>query len=322
MDIIPDIWEFIICPYLTNKDCISLHLANILPEKVLHNKIIKNVLNKLKLLFKNHYQIVLKLLKENAISITGSFILECILDETYNGDIDLCLHENLKSECKQFLNSINYFNLKFVKKYPNTYPSIHIEFYKLLSEIIEFNYGHYWGKKVQFILLKSHNYQDYLDTFDLDVCKNLFHYNKEKGAFEFYIYNLRGIYEKNIDVCSNKSFTNRIIKYCERGFKILNSNYEIFENVIRYHGKNIWNFESFDENYISINCSNFDKCCSRLFKEYMNHKHVVHKDKCYNISFDKKNMKANYYFNFQIVEIDNRIYRVLDRDIHYLTNPF
>ena len=84
-----DVFKHVILNYMSNKDCISLYYADLITKDRLYNIINNSILNNLISLFKKDYPIVLRLLKENEISITGSFVLENILGEKYNGDIDL-----------------------------------------------------------------------------------------------------------------------------------------------------------------------------------------------------------------------------------------
>ena len=77
-------------------------------------------------------------------------------------------------------------------------------------------------KILQFIFLKGGGVDKYLDTFDMDICQNLFYY--EDNQFKLKIGNMMNIFNKEIKIKLVPSLEGRrLVKYInKRGFKVIN----------------------------------------------------------------------------------------------------
>ncbi len=86
---------------------------------------------------------------------------------------------------------------------------------------------HLSKKKIQIIVPNPEKYEtavEYINTFDLDVCKNYFDGTRfEVGTYEG-ILNSTAVYTPESDDLSNYDYilmSNRLRKYSDRGFKIM-----------------------------------------------------------------------------------------------------
>ena len=252
----------IISQYLDTKDLISLYYSDNISKEILYNTFIENILIKLKNIFKSNYIHVLNLLKNNEVSITGSFVLESILNDNYCGDVDFCCNINLIEKCKEFLTITDAYNTTISKDYPgmcdwkvkknmNNIEKVIKSYIIMISIIDGKNYRN--SKELQFILLNTENHYDYINTFDISVCKNLFYYSKENKKFELSIYDLEGIYNKTMKIDITRTKNGRIEKYLNRGFKIIGENYiEILLNI-QYYNYNIYKINLNETNLNEIN---------------------------------------------------------------------
>lgn len=204
----------------------------------------KAIENKLKILFEEDYTEVKKFMEDNNVVISGSYILETLLNEEYNTDIDFYLLTDF-GVCDP--NDV-YLTKNFPKiKLPNIQmqedKDKHIYQYMNGLNITYIYTYKYKGKLIQFICLnniirKTENVYDdiwnyIVYAFDFNVCKLMYYFNK--GHYFANIYDIKNIYNKLIILQNVNTFTvvGRLKKYISRGFKIYNdTNTDYFNRLL------------------------------------------------------------------------------------------
>jgi len=145
------------------------------------------------------YEKFIDFMKKCDISICGSFILQCIIDENYNKGIDLCVEFNPEL--------FNEFEL-----IQNRYPQYRTRYYTT-NRI----YGNNNDDSIRFIQSnKLPKLQFVKEMTDFDICKNLYDANGN-----LYIHDLIGIFDKKEKLsapCLNYYTDARKKKYLKRGF--------------------------------------------------------------------------------------------------------
>jgi hypothetical protein len=209
-------------------------------KKFIKSVIISNIHKRLKVVLNEHYDYMIRHIVLNKVIISGSFIIQCILDEYWeDSDIDLYSPHN-NSASYNFLDvfgeKINLYEHN--DAYANVLP-IHTIINNKLSN----------GQKLQHIYMKeSFNSNDILDdstkifkshmigNFDLDICKNMF--TIINGKQKLYIHNLNKIIMKK-EFATNfgqpDKAMKRIKKYNLRGFDFNCGNYTFSRGRINPH---------------------------------------------------------------------------------------
>ena len=311
-----DVFKYEIIKYIENKDIISLYYAGLITKKILYSIFINLIITKLG----SVHPSIVKLLMNNEIALTGSFILETILGEQWRGDIDFLCSNKLENICVKYIKDLNFDML--YKGNISGYKFKIIEFFIPLdkngniktAQFILLNDGGtpasnspiLYGNKcekytkilndtdidiedssdsgdvdtedvdtddVKYFKKLIHNH---IDTYDFNVVKNLFYYNK--GKFVLYIDDLESVYSKNLIIYKDRySSMSRYNKYFDRGFKI-NENkkniLEILSSLYAYNGCNVIDkSQLIDENYDNAECIN-NHCYTNFFTYKINHKHT------------------------------------------------
>ncbi len=195
--------------------------------------VIKNIIIKLKEFTNINYNDFVSYLEQNNMSISGSFVLQCILDEYWDGsDIDLYSDVN-KDTYDDSLFYDNNYNI-FDKSGDEGYDAGGIKGIHTFSNSNK-KYCH-----LQMIFLNDTDVFKYVKKcYDLIICKNV--YRIKNGKHSLYIDNLQNIMEKEIP-CNfmnlTASFPSRKIKYENRGF--------VYKNV------KLGNYILYNECYIPI----------------------------------------------------------------------
>jgi len=325
-----DTYKYELIKYISPKDNISLYFCDLISEDQLNNYLINRILSRLKEIFNQDYSKVINLLKNNEIGITGSFILENIIGEKYNGDIDFCCNLKYTNAVEDFLKDIiQKLEIDRQEGYPhelhpdtgeNIEPYIERVLtapYDYTDQSIKENDSDYISsrKKIQFIILKNKlKHHDYLERFDFDIVGNLFYY--DDGKPKLHIKSLSNIYKKELLLNQNANLlTYRIDKYQARGYKI-NSKTEgdmrILSLLLESIDKKVFEKDDFkkekDESgpmYIRIKCDK--KLCylKNYFKKEYRHVHI---------------MNISILIRRSSVEMRNRLsnypdYRMSDTDI-------
>jgi len=176
LNVIPnELWSDVISQYLTCKDLIAIYYYSYITYKELEIIFINKILAKLQFIFKENYKTLIQLIKNDEVCITGSFILQAILDKYYKSDIDFCCSKNFKNKCELFTDILGVTNKEHIHDYPGA--SIHgpSSKEKLINEVMTFYYlyqklepyiytsllgdqiikGNYQSKKIQFIFLNE-----------------------------------------------------------------------------------------------------------------------------------------------------------------------
>ena len=190
--------------------------------------VINNITNKLKELVNINYENLIKYMEKYNLSISGSFVLQCILNEYWtNSDIDF--YTNYKDiDISIILN--NKYN-ETVYNHNDEYPNF------LGIENIKNFYTQNKERYLQLIFLdENKNIFDFVkDNFDFSICKNI--YNITNGKHNLYITNIYDIFNKQLNcdlIGTSKKLQQRKEKYEMRGFKFNN----IIGNYI-YHAQEI-----------------------------------------------------------------------------------
>lgn len=198
--------------------------------------LINRIEHRLKCTFQDHYEEFRNILSENNLAISGSLIIQCILDEYWESDIDIVSIGNLTSgyggsridsEVSKFLCSIetkiNANNETY--NYLNSFDVSNIETYNVNGtdiQIIHYGYDkifprteHPQESKDEFIFMMWRNI---LDNYDFNVCKNIYYI--EGGISKVKIGSLDDIINKKIIIGKTNVYSRekRIRKYTSRGF--------------------------------------------------------------------------------------------------------
>ena len=272
MNIPTELWINVISQYLTYKEIILLYNSLYISKVILNKIFINRILSKLKSIFSKYYNILIDLIKNNELCITGSFILQVILDTYYNAsDIDFCCDKRYKGKCELFLNELDINNQKYIKDYPGLSINAQNLTESLINEVLTFHYLMKTNplkhtQKIQFIFLESETdiNMKYINTFDINVVKNLLYY--KDGEFNLYINNLNDILYNYMTVNLYHTSYDRIKKYMERNFTIIGDNKsEILQYLLKI------NTSSRVFKYIpDINDKNIDILSLSKIKKYTN----------------------------------------------------
>jgi len=183
-----------------------------------------------------------ELLQKDNASISGSCILQLLLDEQWNNtDIDIYIcGKNLKNQNNDmydFLKNTNLFEIKTVTSYDKVLPTetclitkLHnFTFKNKISHIIKFQIIKigFDEKNIKNIEYKYEEpdqkiHHNAIDHYDFNTCKNMIYF--DNNEFHFKIDNPDDVFNKftsNINI-KNKAYMNslfsRVIKYSNRGF--------------------------------------------------------------------------------------------------------
>lgn len=174
----------------------------------------------------------LEIMKKYKVSITGSFVLQAIVNKYYEYyDIDLCVLDDRNLELEKEIENLFKTDRKFsnvnsltVKKFNN---EIMLKYENIgISSVSTLDYRckSILCARIQIIYIDKTKYitlDDFIDTFDFDICKNYTYGEKVVIKNPEAIKGSTG----TINICENKYiFTDRniarIIKYYKRGFNI------------------------------------------------------------------------------------------------------
>ena len=149
----------------------------------------KNIKSKLQKIFDDKFLIFKKLLMESGSIISGSFLVQCILNVVWNNsDIDIYVsNDNYKMV-------IDFFEKNYKKIKSNN------EINYNDKEIISTEKFIVNNKSIEIIKLSSSNdkIHDYIiNKFDFSICKNEYYVDK-KGKNKLYVYDIDGIKNKKL----------------------------------------------------------------------------------------------------------------------------
>lgn len=194
--------------------------------------------DRLKELFGSDYHEIKKFMQDNNVIISGSYILQLLLNEEYNTDIDFYMLTDFDG-CDSGGNYLG-------ENFPTvSLPNIQMEeikdchIYQYLNGLdIYYLYTYkYKGKLLQFICLNEKNirrtnnvYNDIWNyiiyAFDFNICKSMYYINCNKSYVN--IYDIDNIYKRLIIVQNINTYTmaERIRKYISRGFILHNIHFK------------------------------------------------------------------------------------------------
>ena len=183
--------------------------------ELIHKKCLKEIKYRLKKILEDKYEEFIDLLYRTGAVISGSFILQCLLNEDWGSDIDILI--STKEITVEFVN--------FMEKY--NYTSIYYgqNCKRDMMGISGVRCVEFLETKIQFLLVNigKHEIKDFiLGNFDFDIVKNLFQENK------LYIHDYEQIFSKRTEYKVGKipgSSIIRRIKYEYRGFSFYQPNY-------------------------------------------------------------------------------------------------
>lgn len=192
--------------YLPLKDIYCLDKSTKISKPYLlqyiSNRSINNIDIKLKNIFKDKYDIFNKLLIESGSIISGSFVLQNLLNEYWDeSDIDIYVPYNNKLLDKNFkpTSQLDKFLLENYKLENSLCSN---SYYILIEKVETIKNYMVGGKKIQIILVKNiqqNEFKDYINNnFDFDICKNFYGIRKDGNKF-IDIYNFDQIFEKKTE---------------------------------------------------------------------------------------------------------------------------
>ncbi len=218
--------------HLSAKDLYSLKMSTTFHYKEIKYKDIKNmiistIIRRLQTTTNVKIDVLLKYMEKNKISISGSFILQCILNEFWEGsDIDMYTYKYLSLNKNVFIDS-GYEVSAFTTE----------KDYIMLGDISTIGNFEIKDKPVlQLILLDNDkNIFTYINTsYDFNVCKNIFYI--ENGKYMLNMQHMHDIMNKQIScnfLGTSCKLSTRKLKYEERGFTFKNN---VLGNYIYYNG--------------------------------------------------------------------------------------
>ena len=218
-----DIFEYVLSQYISRYDILSLYFAKLISVDLLYKIIIKNVESDLRDVFVSQADLndFKKLLVKHDIQISGSFILHSLLgDIDKASDVDCYISnkdklgiDRIKNLYEDLIHTRHYYEETHVNESIEEVSDIRISYYDGTQQVNKLN------KKLSFISINV-SITEHLKTYDINVVKNRFYYNRDNKKFELYIHNLKDIYNKVMKVFIERLSVDRIPKYINKGFKI------------------------------------------------------------------------------------------------------
>jgi len=188
------------------------------------NYIVKEINRRLYDIFNDKLDQFIILLKQLKAVISGSFIIQCILGEYYNGsDIDVFIPHNYDQD--HLISFMKENGECFISEEGAEYE------YMCINNVIDFKF--LTNQRIQFIILdKKETINSYIDEyFDFEICKNSWDCNNIK------IKNISNLSNKVIDLKNIKYTDNlrdRYQKYKDREFTFINEKFMNLENINIY----------------------------------------------------------------------------------------
>jgi hypothetical protein len=195
---------------------------------------------------KERYQIFLSLLKSTNSVISGSFLIQCMLETSWEGtDIDIFVplkgnkisftkHRNELSEIEEFLFTF----MPFVDYTQAAHYGNDIDNKIRFMRTFKKNTASFYKIQVILVDIEASEIHDFiLNNFDFDICKNIFSYsNENKGnntnnGKQLYIHNLNDIMTKKTTFkVGNRlgSSIERCLRYELRGFSFVKEPIPLF----------------------------------------------------------------------------------------------
>lgn len=218
-----DLW--LLCKTFPNNEKLNKRLI-----ELINKKCITEMMNRMRKLLGKELEEFINLLNEVGATISGSFIIQCLLNEDWNTDIDIFVpmkgniisktpSDNPTSLVDSFLNERFTFKDYIPANRYNNFIDNKIKWVRSFGSISEMN-----TNKIDFqvilVDIEKDEMKDFiLQNFDFDIIKNTYLRNEIK------IYNYEDIFSKTTNFkIGNRlgSSISRCIRYEEKGFKFLN----------------------------------------------------------------------------------------------------
>lgn len=246
--ILTDPFLYIISLYLCPKDLLSLKftsktLDKIINKKMFNNFVIKNVNSRLYHIFGEKLNEFKKIIQSTKCFISGSFIVQTILGEQWDGsDIDIYTTDGTDEEppiIENYLRETMNFNSETRYGARTLYITDNLKITSVKDFLDPFEY-----KRIQIIRIEINNNsfddaKNYIhETFDFDICKNLYYIDTNELLSIYHpndIYNnIIYIESESDEICYPSKITDRYLKYIYREFKIIVNNNDLTQKIIDY----------------------------------------------------------------------------------------
>jgi hypothetical protein len=187
--------------------------------------------------FCDHVTKFKNLMKETGCFISGSFVMQCILHESW-ADSDIGIFIPVESFTK-----IHNFMINHMTYLYKTHVGGGTFIDKKIIDVADYLYGYGHGGRGRVRVISvdigktSQDISNYIDLFDLDVCKNAYYYD---GTDHLIIKDLRGLLTKTTPFRFSPPQTEsdlqnfnlgRYHKYQKRGFKFSNIEQTLTDNT-------------------------------------------------------------------------------------------
>jgi hypothetical protein len=235
-----NVFDNLIIGYLDMKDIYNISLVNRQFEKIIDGAYIMKTIKsriegKLSLIFGKHYDAFVRMMVKYKAILSGSFILQCILNEKWNNsDIDVYVDQKYESSFhKDFRRIATYWDEDYDFMYTRAFGHITnvSNFYIINPNEQIFSKGAIEGvtgtsyaktTKIQIVTIntsKDYSLIDHTYNTGFNVCKNRLIYNS-KGKMQLYLKNYREAIMKTttFTIENVDDFFYRIEKYSKRGF--------------------------------------------------------------------------------------------------------
>uniref|UniRef100_A0A6C0CB15 Uncharacterized protein n=1 Tax=viral metagenome TaxID=1070528 RepID=A0A6C0CB15_9ZZZZ len=199
-------------------------------------------------MFEDDFDSFKKAMRESDATISGSFIVQCILGEKWSNNVNIYVSSKIYGEFimqtkQETINILEYMREKYElsKNSRKEYD----------KQIIGVSYVN--GKQIRFINIQNEKIESYMKReFDFNICKNSYVNNNVK------IYQINEIFTRHTNFAPKYDLIknmNRYIKYHKRGFNFyLDTRY----NLVTNH--NIWDNFRIDIIKVTPIKISYDKC--------------------------------------------------------------
>jgi hypothetical protein len=204
------------------KDLCRLSLANHksnakISEEFIIRCIVIRIATELRKIFGPDYDRFVKAMVQAKGVLSGSFLIQCILDEKWdNSDIDLYVGNE---ESDKIIHK--FFGIDGEDYYNGYYRRLgHIENISNFNiKPMDYYYDYVKVQVVQVKTDKKYSLWDHIRNTGFDICKNMLYFDK-KGNMQLKLENLQGIVNKQIvfTILDTDDFLFRMKKYSYRGF--------------------------------------------------------------------------------------------------------
>ena len=201
-------------------------------KKYLEKSIIRSINNRLRSILDGNLNKFKKILQDTQSIISGSFIMQCILDEHWQkSDIDIFIsheeigkrlvHKKIKNPAYPEDEFTPLEDFLFIKtRWKDGHKSDRYDYSSFIKWVRDYRLKNYIFQTIQLIWKKENLYDYILQTFDFDICKNA--YGIDKNGNEYIkIFNLKNLLNKETNFAFKgnvEKSMDRYLKYKERGF--------------------------------------------------------------------------------------------------------